>query len=53
MVYYNFAIYTAWQLREMSHVKNGPWDKAMSNNEKIIDLNEIKNFFESEIVADG
>lgn len=53
MVYDNFAIYTAWQLREMSHVKNGPWDKAMSKNEKIIDLNEIKNFFESEIVADG
>lgn len=53
MVYDNFAIYTAWQLREMSHVKNGPWDKAMSKNKKIIDLNEIKNFFESEIVTDG
>ena len=53
MVYDNFAIYTAWQLREMSHVKNGPWDKAMTNNKKIIDLNEIKKFFESEIVIDA
>ena len=53
MVYDNFAIYTAWQLREMSHVKNGPWDKAMSKGKKIIDLNEIKIFFESEVVVDG
>lgn len=54
MVYDNFAIYTAWQLREMSHIKNGPWDRAVSNdnNDNIINIDEIKRFFESEIVAD-
>lgn len=53
MVYDNFAIYTAWQLREMTHVKNGPWDKAIMENHKIIDINDIKEYFESEVVVDG
>lgn len=53
MVYENFAIYTAWQLREMSHVKNGPWDKAVSQNKMIIDVNDIRNYFESEILTDA
>lgn len=26
MVYSNFAIYTAWQLRDMTHEPGGPWD---------------------------
>lgn len=52
MVYDNFAIYTAWQLREMSHVKNGPWDKAVSGKKNIIDIKDIKSYFESEVVTD-
>lgn len=51
-VYDNFAIYTAWQLREMSHVKNGPWDKTISNDKKIIEPAEIKQYFEREVVED-
>ena len=31
-VYNNFAIYTAWQLREMTHVPNGPWDITIKEN---------------------
>lgn len=52
MVYDNFAIYTAWQLRGMSHVQNGPWDTAVSKNETVIDINDIKSYFEREIVSD-
>ncbi len=52
MVYDNFAIYTAWQLREMSHVKNGPWDKAVSEGKTIINIEDIRRYFESEIVTD-
>lgn len=53
MVYDNFAIYTAWQLREMSHVNNGPWDKAVSRRQSIIDIEEIRDYFEREVVVDG
>lgn len=48
LVYNNFAIYTAWQLREMSHIKDGPWDKTPKNQE--IDIEMIKEFFKKEIV---
>jgi uncharacterized phage-associated protein len=48
MVYDSFSIYTAWQLREMSHVKNSPWDKTEKN--KVIDVDLIKKYFESEVV---
>ncbi len=52
MVYDNFAIYTAWQLREMSHVKNGPWDNAVSQGRKVISIDDIRTYFENEIVTD-
>ncbi len=48
-VYDNFAIYTAWQLREMSHVKGGPWDQTIRNEE--IDTEVIKDYFRKEVVA--
>lgn len=48
LVYDNFSIYTAWQLREMSHVKGGPWDKTEKN--KTIDTKLIKEYFEKEVV---
>lgn len=48
MVYKNFAIYTAWQLREMSHVKDGPWDRTPKNQE--IDVDLIKEYFQKEVV---
>lgn len=48
MVYDSFSIYTAWQLREMSHKKNSPWDKTEKN--QIIDVNVIKEYFEKEVV---
>ena len=50
LVYENFSIYTAWQLREMSHVKDGPWDKTPKN--EIIDLELIKDYFKKEVVTD-
>lgn len=52
MVYDNFAIYTAWQLRQMSHVKDGPWDKAVKNGNAIINTEDIKEYFSREIVSD-
>lgn len=50
LVYDNFSIYTAWQLREMSHVKDGPWDKTQKN--EVIDLELIKDYFKKEVVTD-
>lgn len=46
-VYNNFGIYTAWQLREISHEVNGPWDITVKekglNSE--IDKKLMKNYF--------
>ena len=53
MVYDSFAIYTAWQLRELSHKENGPWDQTMKKGEKIIDNELIKEYFEKEVVVNG
>lgn len=48
MVYDSFSIYTAWQLREMSHVKGGPWDKTPRN--QVIDPALIREYFDREVV---
>lgn len=48
LVYNSFAIYTAWQLREMSHEKGGPWDKTPKNEE--INIETIKEYFKKEII---
>lgn len=48
MVYDSFSIYTAWQLREMSHVKGGPWDKTPRN--QAIDPTLIREYFDREVV---
>lgn len=51
MTYDNFAIYTAWQLRNMTHVENGPWDKTfVSNKNKEINIELIKEYFKTEIM---
>lgn len=50
LVYNNFAIYTAWQLREMSHVKGGPWDITPKNQK--IDEEKIKEYFKKEVVEE-
>lgn len=47
-VYDNFSIYTAWQLREMSHKKGSPWDKTQKN--EVIDTKLIKEYFMQEVV---
>ena len=47
-VYDNFSIYTAWQLREMSHAKGSPWERTQKN--KVIDPQLIKDYFEKEIL---
>lgn len=47
-VYDNFSIYTAWQLREMSHKKGSPWDRTKKN--EVIDTELIKEYFAQEVV---
>lgn len=52
LTYYNFAIYTAWQLRQMTHYDNSPWDitqkeKGLNN---VIDQGLIKDYFKREII---
>ena len=51
MVYDTFSIYTAWQLREMSHAPNSPWSKTAKNQP--IDLELIKQYFEKEVVENN
>ncbi len=52
MVYENFAIYTAWQLREMTHQAGSPWDITVGKNGivKEIENGIIKEYFLSEIM---
>ncbi len=47
-VYDNFTIYTAWQLREMSHAKGSPWYQTQKN--KVIDVEIIKEYFQKEVI---
>ena len=53
LTYSNFAIYTAWQLRQMTHEDNTPWDITQRTKElgKKIDNDLIKQYFREEIVA--
>ena len=53
LTYDNFAIYTAWQLRQMTHQDNTPWDitqktKGLGNK---IDNDLIEKYFKEEIIA--
>lgn len=47
ITYENFGIYTAWQLREMSHVARGPWETTVRKKKMgaVIDKELIKNYF--------
>lgn len=46
-VYDSYAGYTAWQLREKSHVPGGPWQITVDTKgmQKEIDKNLIKDYF--------
>lgn len=51
LTYENFNIYTAWQLREMSHKHGSPWDlKYDKDNENVIPNELIKDYFDREIM---
>ena len=47
LTYNNFAIYTAWQLREMTHEDKSPWDITQKNKglTEVIDIELIKEYF--------
>lgn len=51
-VYDNYAGYTAWQLREKTHVVGGPWQVTVDNKgmQKEISKDMIKEYFEKNIV---
>lgn len=51
MTYDNFAIYTAWQLRNMTHEPGSPWYQTYEpNKNKTISIELIKNYFDNEIM---
>lgn len=52
LTYDNFAIYTAWQLRQMTHVDGSPWDVTEKSKGlgQIIDVELIKDYFKREVV---
>lgn len=53
LTYDNFAIYTAWQLKQMTHEDNTPWDitERSTGLGTKIDRNLIKEYFKREILA--
>lgn len=52
LTYDNFAIYTAWQLREMTHQQGTPWDEAVENNglNSVINTKSIRKYFLDEVI---
>lgn len=48
IVYDNFAIYTAWQLRNMTHQVGSPWYNTVRNRE--IDTKTIKKYFDEVVM---
>ena len=50
--YDNFAIYTAWQLRNMTHENGTPWFETISKRGEnaVIDTELIRNYFMENIV---
>lgn len=50
--YDNYAGYTAWQLREKSHIAGGPWQVTVDNKgmQKEIDSKLIKDYFKRNVV---
>lgn len=55
LVYENFSIYTAWQLREMTHVPSGPWETTVRTKgmDKEIDSKLIRNYFLNNVIEDA
>lgn len=55
LVYENFGIYTAWQLREMTHTPSGPWETTVRTKgmDKEINLNLIKDYFLNNVIEDA
>ena len=53
MTYDNFAIYTAWQLRNMTHQSNTPWYQYYSRGRnRVIPNDKIKEYFDKEVMED-
>lgn len=51
IVYENFAIYTAWQLRNMTHISSGPWAQTyIPEKNKEIPISLIKEYFRKNII---
>lgn len=53
LVYENFGGYTAWQLREMTHIQNGPWERTVSEKgmDKEISKDLMKDYFKENILS--
>lgn len=53
LTYDNFAIYTAWQLRQMTHEDNTPWDVTQKAKGlgSIIERPLIEKYFKEEVIA--
>lgn len=51
LTYNNFAIYTAWQLRNMTHEDGTPWDTVIkTRGEKVIPTETIREYFLDKII---
>lgn len=51
ITYDNFAIYTAWQLRNMTHEKGSPWYQTyVPGKNKKIPIDLIKTYFDTHVM---
>ena len=52
LVYNNYAGYTAWQLREKTHIVGGPWQVTVDNKgmQREISKDLIKEYFKKNVV---
>ena len=52
LTYANFAIYTAWQLRNMTHEKGSPWEVVYNSGKGNceIEQSDIKEYFLSNVI---
>lgn len=52
LTYDNYGIYTAWQLRQMTHEAGGPWEETVRTKgmDKEITDSLIENYFKREVI---
>jgi uncharacterized phage-associated protein len=53
-IYYTYGQYSAWILRDLTHIKNTPWDLVYENNSSSVEIPTelMKNFYRTLILIE-